>query len=337
MKKIIIIIITLSIMFNLATVNAFASTEPSLQVAKYVMSWQLESGGWSKNNPEHYTRYWNGVEKKAAYYQRNKTTPLGTIDNEATISELIYLVNVYGATKNPEVKQSIIKGFEFLMTMQYETGGFPQVYPKQDHPSSAYENDATFNDEATVNAMNLLKKVVDREAGFSSDLIETNLYNQIKITYQKGIEFILKAQVVVDGVKTVWGGQHNPYTYETTRGRAFEPVSLISRESAEVVKFLKSLNSTDVNIQEAIAAAELWFMETVIVNKEFNFGGANNVYYLEKSGKYMWYRYYEIGTNKALFGDADGSIHYDIQEISKEKANYYGWAGNWGKTIILTK
>ncbi len=180
-----------------------------------------------------------------------------------------------------------------------------------------------------------MKRVVDRDTDFPKRLIGDDLYNQIKGSYDNGIEFILKAQVVVDGVKTVWGGQHNPVTYETTQGRAFEPVSLISRESAAIVEFLKSLNSSDPRIEEAILAAEVWFVETVVENKEFNFGGANNVYYLEKSGKYMWYRYYEIGTNKALFGDADGSVHYDIQEISKEKADFYGWAGNWGKDIYL--
>ncbi len=325
---------SLSILFNLATVNSYAIT-PSLQGAKYVMSWQLDSGGWSKDNPNHYTRYWNGTEKKAAYYQSNQVTPLGTIDNMATIGELTYLVDAYQLTKDATIKKSILKGLGFLMTMQYETGGFPQVYPKQDTVSSAYENDATFNDEATVNVLKLLKNVMNKESGFSSDLIDSNLYYQLKTTYDKGIDFILKAQVVVNGVKTAWSGHHNPYTYAATKGRSFEPVALISRESVAIVDFLKSLNSTDSRIQTAILSAEIWFVKTVVLNKEFNYGGSNNVYYLNDPGKYMWYRYYEIGTNKALFGDTDGSVHYDIHEISKEKANYYGWAGNWGKYIYL--
>jgi len=39
----------------------------------------------------------------------------------------------------------------------------------------------------------------------------------------------------------------------------------------------------------------------------------------------VWARFYEIGTNRRLFGDRDGTIHTDVQEISHERRNGYAW------------
>jgi len=147
------------------------------------------------------------------------------------------------------------------------------------------------------------------------------------------VDFILKAQVEVNGVKTVWGGQHNPYTYETTKGRSFEPVSLISQESAKIVEFLESLNSSDSRIRESILSAKIWFHETVLEDVKYVRDGVNGEYFISSPGTRTWYRFYEIGTNRGIFGDRDGSVSYDIHDISLERILGYGWAGTWGKTI----
>ena len=39
----------------------------------------------------------------------------------------------------------------------------------------------------------------------------------------------------------------------------------------------------------------------------------------------LWSRFYEIGTDRPLFGDRDGSIHFDVREISRERRNGYAW------------
>ena len=38
-----------------------------------------------------------------------------------------------------------------------------------------------------------------------------------------------------------------------------------------------------------------------------------------------WARFYQIGTNRPLFGDRDGSIHFDVREISRERREGYAW------------
>jgi PelA/Pel-15E family pectate lyase len=39
----------------------------------------------------------------------------------------------------------------------------------------------------------------------------------------------------------------------------------------------------------------------------------------------LWARYYEIGTDRPIFGDRDRTIHDDVSEISLERRNGYGW------------
>jgi PelA/Pel-15E family pectate lyase len=42
----------------------------------------------------------------------------------------------------------------------------------------------------------------------------------------------------------------------------------------------------------------------------------------------MWSRYYQIGTDRPIFGDRDKTIHDDVNELSRERRNGYGWYRN---------
>jgi PelA/Pel-15E family pectate lyase len=39
----------------------------------------------------------------------------------------------------------------------------------------------------------------------------------------------------------------------------------------------------------------------------------------------LWARYYDIATDRPIFGDRDKSIHANVNEISKERRNGYAW------------
>ena len=39
----------------------------------------------------------------------------------------------------------------------------------------------------------------------------------------------------------------------------------------------------------------------------------------------IWARYYQIGTDKPIFGDRDKTIHDDVNELSLERRNGYSW------------
>jgi hypothetical protein len=49
-----------------------------------------------------------------------------------------------------------------------------------------------------------------------------------------------------------------------------------------------------------------------------------------------WARYYELKTNKQLFGDRDGKIYYRLQDISEERQHGYSWQGDYHAPRMLS-
>jgi hypothetical protein len=43
-----------------------------------------------------------------------------------------------------------------------------------------------------------------------------------------------------------------------------------------------------------------------------------------------WARLYELKTNKPIYGDRDGEIHYTVAELSAERQTGYAWQGGFG-------
>lgn len=310
------------------------SHEQICTLADSIMSWQLDNGGWSKDMPQIFKRRWNMQEDKAKYYQLDGQTPLGTIDNDATVKQLYILAECYQVTKDIQVKNAIIGGLGFLVEMQYDTGAFPQVYPRQDSSYSLYENMATFNDDATVRVLTLFQKVVYNLPPFDQKVIDEELRSQVYEGYVRGIDFILKAQIRVEGQLTGWCAQHDPYTYAPVAGRPFEPQSISGQESVAIAEFLQRVWPRTPKIQSAIDGFVIWLEEVAVEDVKYYRYPVAGSHFVKTPGKLMWYRFYEIGTNKALFGDSDGSVYYTIEKISLERRNNYGYAGDWGKTLV---
>jgi hypothetical protein len=44
----------------------------------------------------------------------------------------------------------------------------------------------------------------------------------------------------------------------------------------------------------------------------------------------QWARFYELNTNKPIYGDRDGKVHYTLAEISRERRSGYSWQGGYG-------
>ena len=46
-----------------------------------------------------------------------------------------------------------------------------------------------------------------------------------------------------------------------------------------------------------------------------------------------WARLYEIRTNRPIYGDRDGSVHYHLSEISEERRLGYEWQGSFTEVL----
>jgi len=310
--------------------------EEATKRAKNLVSWQMDHGGWTKSMDEEYSRPWDGQEKRSTQFGHNGEE-LGSIDNNATIKEIRYIAEVYRETDDEKLKESVLKGIDFLLAMQYETGGWPQVYPQRgDSPESSvyYSNYVTFNDNAMINVLQLMDDIVNKKYPFDQNIVDDSLRSKLEGSMDKGIDYILKSQIKVDGKLTAWCAQHDPATYEAQHARVYEHPSISGSESVGIVKFLMSRSNQTPEIQHAVLSALQWFDEVKLEGIRYVSGDPNGVYFVEDPEAVTWYRFYEIGTNEPIFSGRDGVIKRSIQEIEKERRDGYSWGGSYAKQLL---
>ena len=306
----------------------------AIRQANNLVSWQMDHGGWTKAMP--YDRPWNGVEKKSSQFGPTGIE-LGAIDNNATINEIRFLSQVYRETDDAVYRNSVRKGIEFLLEMQYETGGWPQVYPQRGEPGDSvyYSNYVTYNDNAMINVLDLFDDVLARAYPFDANLVDDATVERIRQAKAKGIEYILNSQIEVDGALTAWCAQHDPFTFEPRGARAYEHPSISGSESVGIIRYLMAQERTP-EIERAILGALRWFDASKLEGIRYVGADPNGVYFVEDSNAVTWYRFYEIGTNRGIFSGRDGVVKYSIQEIEQERRDGYSWGGSYAKALLQT-
>lgn len=101
---------------------------------------------------------------------------------------------------------------------QRVTGGWPQFWPKM----RDYQIHITYNDDAMVNTMILLRDIAEQKEPYQGDLTDETLRLQMQAAFDKGIECILATQIVTDGELTVWCQQHDRETLKPAKASAYE-------------------------------------------------------------------------------------------------------------------
>ncbi len=301
-----------------------------IQQADYLLSWQMEHGGWYKFSTQ-YKRAWNGTEKRSDWLGPNGVE-LGTIDNNATTNEILFLSVMYKETGDIRYREAVQKGIGFLLRMQYPTGGWAQVYPAR----NGYSDYVTFNDNAMIRVMNVLKMAKSKAYPFNTDILSEDAGLKIQESLDRGLDFILKSQIKVGGLLTAWCAQHDPVTYEPRGARAYEHPSISGSESIEIIKYLIAHPDETPEIRHAVDSALGWFDANKLSGINYISGDPNNVYFVPNPAVDTWYRFYQIGTNKPIFSGRDGVIKHNILEIEEERRNGYRWAGSWAQKLLQT-
>lgn len=299
-----------------------------LEQARNLISWQMDHGGWWKYNDDRYFRRWDGQEPRSDK-RLSDGTEIGTIDNDATVNEILFLALMYRESGEEDIKQAALKGIDFLLNMQYETGGWPQVYPK----NYTYADHVTFNDGAMIRVMNLLKLVHEEKYPFDSDLVSPQKRQQVEQALELGLDYILKSQIIVRDMPTAWGQQHDPFTYEPVQGRAFEHPAISAGESADIVEYLLAIPNPSEEVKKAIVAAIRWYDQVKLVGYRYDKHDPNRHYFQYDGESLTWYRLYEIGTNHPIFSDHTGIIVHNVDQL-KDGNGGYSWAGNWGNRLL---
>ncbi len=314
----------------LVTLNISAQVKKDT-LAEKILLYQLPVGGWGKQLEDKSVVNYNlPVDKNLLRKIKSTGDDHATIDNNATSREINILMKAYSETKNPDYLKAAEKGIRYLLAMQYKNGGFPQYYPNK----GLYRKQITFNDNAMINALTVLYNTAEGKNDFIA--VDEKLKEQSKKAVKKGIECILKAQVLQNGKPTIWADQYNELTLQPDKARAFEPISLATAESVGIVRFLM-LQPLTPEIEKSVKSAVQWFTENDIEGYSYNVvkqNGKTVRVLAEDKNSVVWARFYDIHDNRPLFGDRDGSVKYNYNDVSEERRNGYSWFGDFAKKLI---
>ncbi len=313
------------------------------RIATIVLSFQTPAGGWSKNldMTRHvrapgglFTSDNNSRFVSVSDYDLPHDTNwsyVGTIDNDATTTQLHFLAKVVaaGKTNSAAFRASFLRGLDYLFAAQFPNGGWPQVWPLE----GGYHDAITINDNAMLNVLNLLRDVADGTNEFA--FVPAKTRAKAGASFQRGLDCLLACQIVVDGRRTVWCQQHDAFTLQPASARNYEMPSQSSGESADIVLFLMQLPHPGSNVVAAVRAAVAWFDATKLNDVAFKANGAEGRMLIPAPGNGpTWSRYYEVGTDRPIFGDRDKSIHDNVNEISRERRQGYSWFSDNPKRVL---
>ena len=119
-----------------------------------------------------------------------------TTDNDATNIQMMFLARLYQNTKDLRYREAFRKGVEYLLSGQYENGGWPQFWPEM----HGYQIHITYNDDAMVNTLKLFRDMMAQKEPYQGDLTDQALRKRMAEAFDKGIDCILATQIVKDGV-----------------------------------------------------------------------------------------------------------------------------------------
>ena len=308
----------------------FYHTNEAKRIAENVLLYQQATGGWPKN--VYMAAELNEQEKKEVLANKNNVNE-STIDNNATSTEMYYLSRVYQATKDERYKKAVIDGIQYLLNAQYPNGGWPQFWPRP----KGYYTEITYNDNAMINVMELLRQIYEKKAPY--EFVPDEYIEKARTAFNKGVECILKTQYKQNGKLTVWCAQHDRNTLQPVKARAYELPSLSGQESDNIVLLLMSLPNPSPEIINSVESAVEWFKTSKIegIKKEFftNDEGKRDYKIVECSDcPPLWARFYDLETNRPFFSDRDGVKVYSLDQIGHERRNGYSWYNSDGVKVL---
>ena len=151
---------------------------------------------------------------------------------------------------------------------------------------------------------------------------------------QKGIDCILKCQIVVDGKPTVWCAQHDEVTLKPADARAYELASFSGSESVGITRLLMSLEKPTPEITKAVEGAIAWFESSKITGIRIDTKDGDKIVVPDPKAPVLWARFYDLKTGKPFFCDRDGIPKPNFADIGKERRNGYSWYGNYAEKLL---
>jgi PelA/Pel-15E family pectate lyase len=327
----------------------------AVRIATNVVSYQLADGGWSKNidmtsgprppggryDTDNLNRYPDPTDFDKAV--DDHWHYLATLDNDATTTQIVFLAHVATALLAANraagaqpFTAAVQRGVGYLLASQFPNGGWPQVWPLE----GGYHDAITINDDADLHAIEVLHDAADPAGDYN--YLPTPLRRRAAAASNRGMNLLLNLQIEEHGARTAWAQQYDALTLAPTSARNYEMASIASGESATIVEYLLQLPHPTPAEVAAVHAAAAWFTKTEIFGFRYGSGDPRGDRTSPDGRRLMavagagpiWSRYYQIGTDKPIFGDRDKTIHDDVNEISRERRNGYSWYNTEGVALL---
>ncbi|QFU31364.1 pectate lyase [Brevundimonas sp. Bb-A] len=303
------------------------------RIADAIVSFQTPAGGWSKNQDrtiarlpgQRFSNDAETMEQNPANFDAPADrfwTFVGTLDNEATWTEMRFLAKVAAhapGAQGDAWRASIERGVRYLLDAQYPNGGWPQIWPLE----GGFHDSITFNDNAVANAAMLLRDVSEGREGF--DFVSNDLKSRAGEATHKAVEVILAAQVRQGDRLLGWPQQVEPMRLVPTSARNYEPRSIASGETTDILIFLMREPNPSAELKAAVRGAAAWLEAVRVYDKSFEMTDQGRKLIDKPGAGPIWSRNYDLVTGRPIFGDKDQTIHDDVNEISIGRRNGYSW------------
>ena len=302
----------------------------SILVASNVLLYQRNTGGWPKNLPLHKPL----TESEKAKIAGDKSLNDAIFDNSATTTEMRFLARMYNKSPVSDYKDAFNRGLKFILDAQYNNGGWPMIWPLR----KGYYTHITFNDDAIVNILKLLREINDKDPLFIK-ITDKDLADRARGAYNRGIECILKTQIRVDGIPTVWSAQHDENTLLPAMARSYELSSFSGGESVGIVLFLMQVPDPSPEIVISVEGAVRWLDSHRIRNTRWEYfinsdGQRDRRIISDPAAGDLWARFYDLETGLPYVCDRDGIKKKTLEEIGYERRNGYSWHTDSPKQVI---
>jgi len=302
------------------------SSPEARAVAANMLQYQSPEGGWP-------TDIDTTAAPTAEFLAKKPSSRAPTIDDGATTVPLQFFARVIAATGDTELRDAFLKGFDYLLAAQYPNGGWPQYFPLRE----GYYSHITFNDDAMVNVLELLRDASKGRAPFA--FVDEDRRDRAAAAVARGIECILATQIRKNGKLLVWCAQHDSQTLEPAWARNFEPPSFSGHETVGVVRFLMAIENPDARVIAAIEGAVEWLRGAVVhglrVERFTGADGKRDVRTLaDPDAPPIWARFYDLETAAPIFTGRDRVPRARLDEIEYERRNGYGYLGNWPAKLL---
>jgi pectinesterase len=267
--------------------TTFYTSPGGIWVAENLIYYQNTDGGWPK-----------AIDMSQRTTARNNES---MIDNDATTTQIRYMANMIGAWPECQrYRDSFDKGMGWIWNAQYPgNGGWPQAWPL---PHASYAKHITYNDGAMVKVMQILRDIARGDALYK--FLDQATVAKAATALGKGVDCILKTQIVAGGVKTGWCAQHDEVTLAPALARSYELPSLSGSEGAGILGFLLTLDLArpdlpKQDIIDAVEAAVRFYASVKILGFRWttaatDAGPTDNVLVAAPGATPLWARFYEL-------------------------------------------